>query len=141
MKSTLELHRLAEAEGIPVVRFALPENGSLSIQDGQGRCYIAMDELDTEAQRKVHLAHELGHCLTGSFYNRYAPRDLRQRHEHRADKWAIGQLIPPGELDEAVAMGYTDLWALAEHFGVTEGFMRKTVCWYTHGNLSAELYF
>ena len=78
MKSTLELHRLAEAEGIPVIRFSLPENGSLSIQDGQGQCYIGMDELETEAQRKVHLAHELGHCLTGSFYNRYAPRDLRR---------------------------------------------------------------
>jgi len=40
-----------------------------------------------------------------------------------------------------VALGCTDLWMLAEHFGVTEGFMRKVVCWYTHGNLAADLYF
>ena len=26
-------------------------------------------------------------------------------------------------------------------FGVTEEFMRKAVCWYTHGNLATELYF
>ena len=65
------------------------------------------------------LAHELGHCETGSFYNRYAKLDLRQKHENRADKWAIQHLIPVEELDEAVADGYTDLPSLAEHFCVT----------------------
>ena len=30
---------------------------------------------------------------------------------------------------------------LAEYFGVTEDFRRKAVCWYTYGNLAAELYF
>ena len=45
------------------------------------------------------------------------------------------------DLDVAVADGYTDIWSLAEHFGVTEDFMRKAVCWYTHGNLATELYF
>jgi len=66
---------------------------------------------------------------------------LRQKQENRADRWAIETLISPGELDDAVALGCTDLWMLAEHFGVTEGFMRKVVCWYTHGNLAADLYF
>ena len=30
---------------------------------------------------------------------------------------------------------------LAEHFQVSEEFIRKAVCLYTHGNLAAELYF
>ena len=85
------------------------------------------------AKETVALGHELGHCVTGSFYNRYAARDVMQKHEHRADKWAIEQIVPVDELDEAVAEGHTELWDLAEQFGVTEAFMKKAVCWYTLG--------
>lgn len=37
--------------------------------------------------------------------------------------------------------GVTQPWELAEHFGFTEAFMKKAVCFYTHGNLATELYF
>lgn len=143
MTDTLGLYALAEAAGIPVLPFPLPRTGSVSIQDDARGCCVGLDEqvLDSDRQRRVHLAHELGHCFTGSFYNRHTALDLRRKHENRADKWAIETLISPEELDEAIAGGCTDLWSLAEHFGVTEAFMKKVVCWYTHGNLAAELYF
>ena len=89
----------------------------------------------------MHLSHELGHCVTGSFYNIYAAIDYRRRHENRADKWAISTLIPVDDLDDAVAQGCTEVWELAERFGVTEDFIRKAVCYYVHGNLATELYF
>lgn len=96
---------------------------------------------DGGAQERVHLSHELGHCLTGSFYSVYTAVDCRQRHENRADKWAVRKLIPVEQLDDAVAEGCTELWELADRFGVTEDLMRKAVCLYVHGNLAAELYF
>ena len=67
--------------------------------------------------------------------------DIRKKHENRADKWAIQRLIPLSELDAARAAGHTELWDLAEYFGVTEDMMRKALCWYAHGNLAAEQYF
>lgn len=142
MKQLKQLYRFAEKRNIDVVNFSLPETVSMSLQSPEGICYIAMDpHLPSEAAERVHLSHELGHCVTGSFYCRQARQDLRQRHENRADKWAIRKLIPAGELDDAVAAGHTDLWDLAEYFGVTEPFMRKAVSLYTHGNLATELYF
>lgn len=143
MKDLLYLYRVAEKKNIPVICFPLPENGSLCYQDENGNCYIGMDEhvLDGAAEERTHLGHEVGHCVKGAFYNRYAARDVRKKHENRADKWAIQKLVPVDELDEAVAEGYTEMWQLAEYFGVTEDFMRKAVCWYTHGNLAADLYF
>lgn len=95
----------------------------------------------TDAQEKTQLAHEIGHCETGSFYSRYVKVDSRQRHENRADKWAVRRLISADDLDNAVAEGHTELWDLADYFGVTEELMRKAVCLYTHGNIAAELYF
>ncbi len=140
---TVELYQEATDANIPILVLDIPKTGSMCIQAESGRCYVGMDYgiLPDEAARRVHLAHELGHCITGAFYNRWAARDVRQKHEHRADKWAIHRMIPADELDQAVADGYTDIYSLAEHFGVTEDFMRKAVCWYTHGNLATELYF
>ena len=137
------LYGLAQQQNIPIFAFPLPNTGSMSLMDEQGRCVIGMDEgvRDGGAQERVHLSHELGHCVTGSFYNRYAAVDCRQRHENQANRWAIQTLIPVDDLDEAVAEGCTEVWELAERFGVTEDFMRKAVCLYVHGNLATELYF
>lgn len=139
----LDLYALAEQEHIEVIPFPMGNNGSMSYMTDSGSCYIGIDaSIQADAiQERTHLAHELGHCVTGSFYNRYAAIDSRQRHENRADKWAIRKLITVDELDDAVAAGCTQLWELAERFGVTEAFIRKAVCYYTHGNLATELYF
>lgn len=137
------LYEIAKQENIEVLAYPMELNGSMSIMDDNGRCYIGMDDsiLDGDVQERVHLGHEIGHCITGSFYNRYAAVDSRLRHENRANKWAITALIPVDALDDAVADGCTELWDLAERFRVTEDFMKKAVCFYVHGNLAEELYF
>lgn len=137
----LDLYAYAERRNIDVDWIPMRRATSLSVPLGD-RYAIALDpwKLGSLAQETVCLAHELGHCETGSFYNQYAALDVCQRHENRADKWAIQHLIPVEELDEAVADGCEDIPALSEHFCVTEDLMRKAVCWYTHGNLAAEMY-
>ena len=138
-----DLYDLANEQNIEVIQYPMQENGSMSVMSGNGLCYIGMDERiqDGGVQERVHLSHELGHCMTGSFYNVYATIDNRQRHENRADKWAIQRLISRDDLDDAVANGLSEIWELAEFFGVTEEFMKKAVCYYTYGNVAVELYF
>jgi len=137
------LYDLAVRENIEVLTFPMKKARSMWVMTDGGACYIGMDKsvLDGNRTEKVHLSHELGHCVTGSFYNIHAAVDNRRRHENRADKWAVRQLIPVEQLDKAVAEGCTEYWALAERFGVTEEFIRKAVCLYVHGNLATELYF
>ena len=119
------MYQLAEESGILVVHIPLPLCQSMSLQEN-GTCYIGLDNLPVE-QERVHLAHELGHCLTGSFYNRYSTHDIRGRHEYRADKWAIHRLIPRSELEQAVTKGVCESWELAEHFSVTEDLIQKAL--------------
>ena len=137
------LYDIAAKQNIPILSFPLEKTGSMSVMDDGGNCFIGMDPKlrDGGVRERVHLGHELGHCLTGSFYNRYAAVDHRRRHENRADKWAIRKLVPVARLDDAVAEGCTELWQLADRFGVTEEFVKKAVCLYVHGNLATELYF
>ena len=138
-----QLYDLAQQQNIPVLTYPMAHNGSMSVMLSDGRCYVGMDSSlrDGGVQERVHLGHELGHCVTGSFYNIHAAVDSRRRQENRADKWAVTQLIPLDDLDDAIAQGCTELWELAERFGVTEDFVKKAVCYYVHGNLATELYF
>ena len=137
------LYDLAKQQNIEVLFYPMKENGSMSVMLDDGSCYIGVDRSvrDDGCQERVHLSHELGHCVTGSFYNIYATIDHRRRHENKADKWAIQALVPVEELDSAIAEGCTEFWELAERFEVTEDFVKKAVCYYVHGNVASELYF
>lgn len=143
MANLLELYQYAENNQIDVDWIPMSKAASLSIPLPDGEYAIAIDpwKMESVELESVCLAHELGHCETGSFYNRWATRDVRQKHENRADKWAIEKLIPKDELIDALKAGCTEIWNLAERFGVTEDFMRKAVCWHKHGNLAADSYF
>ncbi len=135
----LDLYALAECKKIQVDCFDLGKRESLSYIDEDGDCFIAIDpmKLRSSVEEKDKLGHEMGHCCTGSFYNRYAACDVRQRHENRADKWEIEAMVPREEFFAAVRRGITDLWELAEYFEVTERLMEKAMCWYKYGRLTA----
>ena len=134
---TSTLYDLARQQNIEVIPYPMPRCGSMSVMLEGGLCVVGIDPglRDGGVRERVHLSHELGHCITGSFYNRYAAIDHRRRHENRADKWAIRRLIPAEDLAQAVADGHRELCDLAEHFGVTEEFMRKAVRFHRSGNL------
>ncbi len=109
--------------------------------NGQYGVFMDFGSIDTLAEETVIVAHEGGHICTGATHKVCSPYDLVEKHEYKANKWAIKRLIPADELDKAVADGHTSIYDLAEHFEVTEDFMRLAVCWYTHGNLAVDLYF
>ena len=103
--------------------------------------FLDKEKSKTHAEEKSALLHESGHYATGATHAVYSKLDLVEQHEYKADKWAVQHALTEDELDEAVAEGYTEIWDLAEHFNVTEDFMRKVICWYTYGNLDTKLYF
>lgn len=128
---TTDLYLLAESSDTEVICFDLPSTHSVSVMAESGRCYIGMDPfaIETEAEERVHLAHELGHCKTGTFYSLDSPLETRERLEIRADRWAIRTLIPADELNVVLGL-VNEAWALAEYFGVTEEFMLKAIEYY-----------
>lgn len=103
--------------------FSIPLNGS---------CAIAIDpaKLSSTADEVVKVAHELGHCMYGGFYCKDTPLDVKEQHENRANAWAARRLISWSQLKSAVVSGITEPWDLAEHFEVTEAFMRWTLEYY-----------
>ena len=128
-----ELYDYAVDQGIDVDWYTMPFAKSFSIFiPSLDRRAIALDpwKFETVADEFTTLGHEVGHCMTYSFYNRWAACDVKKKHENRADKWEIEQFLPLDALEAAAHEGCTEVWDLAERFGVTEDLVRKAICWY-----------
>lgn len=131
MENLNKLYDFALNENIDVYCFDLATVKALSVCiDGKSSIAINPFALSDTFEETVILAHELGHCDTGSFYNKYSDFDIRAKHEYRADKWAIKKLVPKDELNEAFEHGIVEPWDLAEYFNVTEDFIKKAVAFY-----------
>lgn len=130
MKDIADLQDLAESHDISIDYIDCPECTSMSLCL-DGKCYVGMDRNTRGNDELVHFAHELGHCETGAFYNIYSKHNVISKYEYKADKWAVQRLMPIDELLSAVEEGYTEVWELAEYFGVTEDFVRRAYEIYT----------
>ena len=80
------------------------------------------------------LAHEIGHCMTDSFYYSDTPYTERCKQEARADHWSYEYVIPFSELCTAVEKGNRELWALSEYFHVSEDFVKSAIDYYAQHN-------
>ncbi len=123
------LCEICEEFNIDIDYFPMKEIESFSMP---GQIVIDPDKMETSKEEKVHLAHEIGHIEYGGFYNNDSPLDIRAKHERLADIYAIRTLIPYGEIKKAVSTGLTEIWELAEYFGVTCQFMDKAIRYYEH---------
>jgi len=121
---TLEsLYDIAEKKGIHIHNYHFKKITSMSIEGNIG---IDKRKFKNSREHKTVVAHELGHCSTGSFYNIKSRFETVERMEYRANKWAVEQLIPFEEYYHALTAGIIEIWQLAEHFEVTEEFIKKT---------------
>ena len=130
-----KLYLEAEQSGITVLCGAeLPLTKSVSLALPDGEMFIGIDDsaMRTRADERVHLAHELGHCVTGAMYNIRCPVKTRGRCERIADAYAIKKLVDEDELGRVIdeREGDISVWELSEWFDVTEDFMRKAVEFY-----------
>ena len=119
-----DLYDYADTQGITVDCFLMKNIPSLSMPDDT--ILLDISQLPTDAHETVCLAHEIGHCKTGSFYNINTSLYVREKCEYKADRWAVLRLLPFDQLQYAVRTLYMKTpYELAEYFGVTEPLIRK----------------
>lgn len=128
------LYALAADAGIEVIHEDIPVKSikALYCEDQAGSATIVMDKslCSTPTLERCVLAEELGHYYTAQGAHviklRKFERDRAQirRNEHQAVRWAVKKLIPLDEFLDAFTNGIEDVWELAEHFDVTEDYIR-----------------
>lgn len=128
MHKLLGLYSQLEKDGIAVFDYPVEiADASTIYLNKRYAIFIDINQYQTVAEEFSALAHEYGHCATGATHAVCSPLDLIEKHEYRADKWAVHHLIPPDKLRQAVEEGYTEPWELAERLDVTEDFLHRAV--------------
>lgn len=125
-----DLYEYAKNKSIIVEIGKIPKNKSFSVRYKK-KDFVVIDTsaMENSADERTHLAHELGHCATGSFYNIESPLLVREKYEQKANRWAICKCVPKKELTQLLKKGYQP-WELAEHFNVTQAFINKACKYY-----------
>lgn len=123
-----EIYNLADNKGINVWHYPFKTIKCMSTPQGD----IAMnaDKLKSKAEELCHLAHEIGHIETGSFYKLDADTATIRKAETAATRYAVNLLISKERLDKLAKNGYITPYEVAEHFGVTEDFAKKAIRYY-----------
>lgn len=126
MTKLVDLYNHAKKQDIPIFCLELNKREAFSCLDNDGSCYIKIDpnKIENELDEKMKIAHELGHCETGSFYNRWATCDIREKHECRAERWTIKKFLPKEELRAAI-MDHRGKWEISEMFGSQRRWWKK----------------
>lgn len=133
--TTNELYDYAEENNVEIYDFHLDGHKALSMPLQGGVCAVAMDTLRMSSKdEKEALAHELGHCMTHTFYTPSTPMVTRARCEVRAKKWAVKHLIPENKLFCAIRRGL-ELWELAELFEVDEVLVVQAINLYFYNHI------
>ena len=148
MRELTDIYKWYEDRGILLFDRQLPfsneQSKAVTIRlrgDGATGVFLDLGRIETAAEEAVTLLHEGGHCATGTTHSVVSPFDLIEKHEYKADKWAVQDAVSQEELDTARRAGYREIYELADFFNLTEAFMRKVICWYDHGNLDVECYY
>ena len=125
-----DLEDLAEKHGHTIHSVSLSEAPAFSVEDSLSRCHIAISDQATGPTRAVLLAHELGHCEYGGFYNYHSLFSIRSKCEAKADRWAYIHMLPISDIQDAIHEGCENIYDLSERCGVTPEFAAKAIRFY-----------
>lgn len=121
-----QLYCLAAEHNIEIDDFPMKELRALSVAGG----WIAIDrrKFNSDTEYKCTLAHEIGHCETGSFYNLYTSVSIKELNEHQANRYAAELLVPFQQLLHAMHVrGIAISRTLARMFDVTLEFINMVL--------------
>lgn len=142
-----KIYEIAESEKIYIAYDDLQKIGDIQgfyTIDPRAGPLIVLD-LSLLSQPKLHrciAAHELGHHFypprsrTTTFivfyrsnqYTSYSQKEIIvSQDENKALRWATELLMPSAEVWAAIQDGYNTVPLLAEHFNVTEWFVRAKI--------------
>lgn len=127
---TLSLYKIADKEKIDIENFKWT-NVKARIFEYNSSYYIGLDnnQIDTSIEEKEILAEELGHYYTNSLYYLNSSKELKDKCELRAKKWAYSVLVPLQKLQEKITQGF-NLYDLADYFNVDIKYMIDCIDFY-----------
>ena len=124
-KLIYELYDKIEKENIILMETDTISRKAVTIKDENTKDYGIFYEnncSDTNEEFCV-LAHEYGHCKSGSTHKLYSKFQLIGQHENRANRAAIYEFLPVEKIKDAFKREYFEYWEIAEYLDLPESFI------------------
>lgn len=130
------LYAVAEEHNIYITNNHTKSTKSFVVEVGNNY-FVNIDNTQTidAIDERVCLAHELGHCISGTTYTVDHTPLYRGSAEYRADFRAAQLLVPIDELIESINKGIDQNYDLAEYFSVTGEFIERVLYIYNNKGL------
>ena len=139
MNALTDVYNSLQEDSIYLSDFKIPVVKATTIEiDNNYAIFIDYSKISTIEEEFCVMAHEYGHCATGSTHKLYSKGDLISRHEYRANKWAIHKFLPFSRYESALKRGCTEFWELAEYLELPEEFIRQADYIYKREGLLRE---
>ena len=122
--AVLEIYKKLEDENIFVVDCEIPNIKGLSIQSGDKQgVFLNYEEIENSDEEFCVVAHEYGHCATGTFYSNDSDRSYVSQCEYRADRRSVLTFLPFEQLNKAIKQGCKMSYEFADFLNVPERFV------------------
>lgn len=117
---------------VDVIPYDGAPSAGITIRDaGQYAIFLDFSKMRSVRSLRGVCLHELGHVATGALHKICSPFELVERSEYRAKKWAAERFLTVEDFRSAFECGYTDLWQLAELFGLPEKDIEQAYRYWT----------
>lgn len=123
-----KVYQRIQDKNIEVMHFGLPNIKSVSVETGgKYGIFINHKEIENSDEEFCVLAHEYGHCVTGSTHPPYSPMDIISKHEYKADRRAVLDFLPINQMKTAIKEGCRTTYELSEYLDMPEPFILKAI--------------
>lgn len=137
MEVLSKLYNKIIENNISLFDYRIPNNIGATVEmEGSYGIFVDFDKIETLYDEFKCVAHEYGHCISGSTHKLMSKFDLIEKHEYRANKSAILELLPSDKIDEAINAGCKELWEISEYLDMPQDFVEKAINFYKHTNTS-----
>lgn len=121
-----------ENNNIKVFKFGISEIKAVTIEtDGIYGVFLNHKEIKDSNEEFCVLAHEYGHCASGSTHKLNSNLDIISQHEYRANRRAILDFLPVDRIKSAIQNGCQTLYEISEFVDMPEDFVSKAIQHYT----------
>ena len=119
-----EIYKKINDSNIKVFSYNIPETkaATLEIEKTYG-IFINYNEIENSNEEFMVLAHEYGHCKSGSTHKLGSKYELISRHEYRANRKAVLEFLPIELLKDAIKNGCKLSYEFAEYLNLPEKFI------------------
>ena len=132
MVSLEEIYRALDEQKAQIIPYDFSFAKAATIAcNGRYGVFLSPAATETLSGLKGCLCHECGHCATGATHRVDSPYDLVEKHEYKANRWAIERFLPFDALQAALREGFTEPWQLAEYFGLPQDMVEMALHFYT----------